>query len=325
MALSSLSSHAKKRAMTLKSLKIGTRGSPLALKQTAMVEAALKSVYPSLEIEQVVIKTSGDWKPEDGEKRLSEVEGGKGLFAREIERALLAGEIDCAVHSMKDMPSFLPEGLALDHVLKRADARDAFISRNVSSYLELPQGAVVGTSSLRRQAVLLSRRPDLKIVTLRGNVQTRLTKLDDGQVDATFLAMAGLNRLGIEGVFIHPVGIGEMLPACGQGIVAIETRESDADVRAMLDSIHCMQTGLCGYIERAALQVLDGSCHTPIGSHARFDGDIIIFDLVVASGDGKQVYEESASGPVSGKEDAIVFGRSVASKLKSRIPPDIFS
>ena len=311
--------------MTVKTLKIGTRGSPLALKQAAMVMAALKAAHPALSMEQVIIKTSGDWKPEDGERRLSEIEGGKGLFVREIERALLADEIDCAVHSMKDMPSFLPDGLALDHVLERADARDAFISRTVSSYTDLPQGAVVGTSSLRRQSFLLAKRPDLKVVTLRGNVQTRLGKLDEGQVDATFLAMAGLERLGLSGDFIHPIAITEMLPACGQGIVAIETREADVDTRKLLDFIHCIKTGLCGYAERAALQILDGSCHTPIGAHARLEDGAMVFDLFVASGNGAQIFEESARGTVSDKESAIALGKAVAQQLKIRIPADIFS
>ncbi|PZO86581.1 MAG: hydroxymethylbilane synthase, partial [Micavibrio aeruginosavorus] len=198
--------------MDTKSLKIGTRGSPLALLQTEMVEGALKARLPDLQIERVVIRTTGDWKPEQGEKRLSEAEGGKGLFAREIELALLDRTIDCAVHSLKDMPSFLPEGLALDHMLERADPRDAFICHKVSSYMDLPQGAVVGTSSLRRQAFLLAKRPDLKIVPIRGNVQTRLAKLAEGQVDATYLAMAGLDRLGISGDFIHPVSMEDMLP-----------------------------------------------------------------------------------------------------------------
>jgi hydroxymethylbilane synthase len=310
--------------MTKPLLKIGTRGSPLALVQTAMVEAALQAAHLNLQLERVIIKTSGDWKPEDGEKRLSEVEGGKGLFAREIEKALLAGEIDCAVHSMKDMPSFLPEGLALDHVLNRADPRDAFISRSVSSYTDLPPGAVVGTSSLRRQSFVLHKRPDLKIAPLRGNVATRLAKMDDGQVDATFLALAGLQRLGMQGDYIHPLPTDEMVPACGQGIVAIETRVNDLETRALLDYIHDRPTGLCGAVERAALQVLDGSCHTPIGAYARLDGTTMMFDLVVASGDGTKVYREQDRADIHDTVKAIEFGRVVAGRLKARTPSDIF-
>lgn len=308
--------------MTAQIVKIGTRGSPLALRQTEMVEDALHKAHPTIEIERVIIKTSGDWRPEEGETRLSEVEGGKGLFAREIEKALLAGEIDCAVHSMKDMPSFLPEGLALDHCLPRADVRDAFVSFRFKSLMDLPQGAKIGSSSLRRQSFILNKRPDLVVAPIRGNVQTRLDKIKDGQFDATFLAMAGMTRLGITGHFIHPVE--EMVPACGQGIVTIETRMDDTKTRDLLNAIHHKSTGLAGYIERAALQVLDGSCHTPIGAYAREEGDEIVFDLVVGSCDGKRIFEEKAQARISTKEEAERFGRDVALKLKPRVPADIF-
>lgn len=308
-------------------LKIGTRGSPLALLQTDMVEKALAAAHPGLKTERVIIRTSGDWRPEDGEKRLSEVEGGKGLFAREIERALLAGDIDCAVHSLKDMPSFLPEGLALDHTLQRADPRDAFICHSAGSYLDLAQGAVVGTSSRRRQAFLLARRPDLAIVPLRGNVQTRLDKLKDGQVAATFLARAGLDRLGIAGDFIHTMDTKDMVPACGQGIVAIETRLNDNRTRALLNPIHHARTGLCAAAERAALQVLDGSCHTPIGAYARLvSSGGMDFDLVVASMDGTQVFEERVRAAlVHGVDEAAALGRDTGTRLKALIPADIFA
>jgi len=306
-------------------LKIGTRGSPLALIQAEMVQAALMAAHAGLKCELVVIKTSGDWKPEDGEKRLSDIEGGKGLFVREIEKALLDGKIDCAVHSTKDMPSFLPEHLALDHMLERADPRDAFICRKYASYRELPEGAVVGTTSPRREAFLLAQRPDLKTVPLRGNVQTRLAKLDDGQVDATFLAMAGLNRLGISGDFIHPLPWEDMLPACGQGIVAIETRGNDLPTRALLDSIHHKETGLCASIERAALQILDGSCHTPIGAFARLEEGSMQFDLAVATEDGTKIYVENARQIIHDKSDAEEFGRATAIRLKGRAPADLFT
>ncbi len=311
--------------MTLTSLKIGTRGSPLALKQTEMVEAALRAAHPDLAIERVVIRTSGDWRPQDGEKRLSEMEGGKGLFVREIESALLDGRIDCAVHSTKDMPSFLPEGLGLDHMLERASPFDAFICRKYACFLELPPNAVVGTTSLRRQAFVLSKRPDLKVVPLRGNVHTRIAKLDEGQVDATFLALAGLNRLDIHEDFIHPLAATDMLPACGQGTVSIETREDDAVTRKLLAPLHHEATGLCTFAERIALQILDGSCHTPIGSFARFDKDVMQFDLAVASGDGKQFFTESARQAVTSREGAEQFARDVATRLKSRVPADIFA
>lgn len=308
--------------MTPLILKIGTRGSPLALRQTEMVEQALHKTHPTIEIERVIIKTSGDWRPEEGETRLSEVEGGKGLFAREIEKALLAGEIDCAVHSMKDMPSFLPEGLTLDHTLERADVRDAFISFQYQSLHDLPDGAKIGSSSLRRQSFLLNKRPDLVVAPIRGNVQTRLDKVKEGQFDATFLAMAGLNRLGITGDFIHPLE--DMVPACGQGIVTIETRIDVTRTRDLLDAIHHTATGLAGYIERAALQVLDGSCHTPIGAYAREQGGDMLFDLVVGSNDGTRMFEEKAKSRITTKEEAEEFGRTVALRLKPRVPSDIF-
>lgn len=311
--------------MKIKTLRIGTRGSPLAMTQTRMVEAALKAAHEDLEIEIVQIRTSGDWKPEDGEKRLSESEGGKGLFAREIEKALLDGHIDCAVHSLKDMASFLPEGLVIDHVMEREDPRDAFISYKYKSFMDLPEGATVGTSSLRRQSFLLAKRPDLNIVTLRGNIQTRLDKLKDGMADATFLAMAGLNRLGIKGDFIHPVPVTVMLPACGQGIVGIERVANDDDVKHLLDAIHHHDTGLCAAAERAALQVLDGSCHTPIGAHAKIAGNKMQFDLMVASEDGQQMFVASESATIEDDIAAADFGSAAAYALKKDVPTDIFS
>ena len=311
--------------MDMPSLKIGTRGSPLALKQTEMVEVALRAAHPDLVIERVVIRTSGDWRPQDGEKRLSEMEGGKGLFVREIETALLEGRIDCAVHSTKDMPSFLPDGLALDHMLERANPFDAFICLKYASFMELPPNAVVGTTSLRRQAFVLSKRPDLKVVPLRGNVQTRIAKLDDGQVDATFLALAGLNRLNIHEDFIHPLTATDILPACGQGTVSIETRVDDDEARALLSPLHHAETGLCTFAERVALQILDGSCHTPIGSFACFDGDMMQFDLAVASGDGKKFFTDSARQSIGNRHEAEDFARDIAGRLKSRVPADIFA
>lgn len=311
--------------MTLPVLKIGTRGSPLALRQTAMVEEALRAARPGLVIERIVIRTSGDWKPEQGETRLSEVDGGKGLFVREIERCLLAGDIDCAVHSLKDMPSFLPDGLVLDHMLVRGNPCDVFVSHKASSLEGLPHGAVVGTSSLRRQSFILAKRPDLKIVPLRGNVQTRLEKLKDGQVDATFLALAGLQRLGIDEACMHPLSPSEMVPACGQATIAIETRRGDEATRRLLNAIHHEETGLCSFAERAALQVLDGSCHTPIGAYARIENGQMALDLVVGSHDGKNMFAERGMQGVHGREAAEAFGRDLGTKLKSRAPADIFS
>ncbi len=306
-------------------LKIGTRGSPLALLQTQMVADALRAAHPDLQVEQVAITTSGDWKPSHGETRLSEIQGGKGLFAREIERALLEKEIDCAVHSLKDMPSFLEPGLVIEHVIKRADPHDAFISHKVSHYRDLPEGAVVGTSSLRRQAFILSKRPDLKVVPLRGNVQTRLDKLKEGLVDATFLAQAGLDRLGLNGDFIHPLVASDMLPACAQGTIGIETRDGDIATQALLDAIHHEETGLRSFAERAALQVLDGSCHTPIGAFARFEAGEMVLELAVASLDGVQVFSQRGTAPVETREQAEGLGWAVATDLKKRTPSDLYS
>ncbi len=291
-----------------------------------MVETALRAAHPELTMQRIVIKTSGDWKPEDGEKRLSEIEGGKGLFVREIEKALMDGTIDCAVHSTKDMPSFLPAGLALDHMLPRANPFDAFICRKYSSFMDLPQGAVVGTTSMRRQAFLLAKRPDLKVVSLRGNVQTRIAKLDEGQVDATFLALAGLERLGLVGeAFVHALGPDDMIPACGQGTISIETRENDLPVRDLLSCLHHPATGLCTFAERVALQILDGSCHTPIGAYARFEDGKMAFDLAMASMDGTQFFTESAKQIVGDRLEAEELARATATRLKARVPADIFS
>ncbi|MDB5490254.1 MAG: Porphobilinogen deaminase [Micavibrio sp.] len=305
----------------MKKIRIGTRGSKLALVQTGMVEAALKAAHPELEVEIKIILTSGDWKPEQGETRLSEVRGGKGLFAHEIERAILANEVDCGVHSLKDMPSFLPEGLSIHHTLKRADCRDAFLSNGPKRIEDLPQGAVVGTSSLRRQAMILAMRPDLKIVPLRGNVPTRIEKLRSKQVDAAVLAYAGLQRLGLEHEIASILEPEVMLPAASQGIVGIEIRENDFETSRLLDSIHDWEAGIVAAAERSALATLDGSCHTPIGAHAVFKDDSITLKVLVASGDGTQVFRDEQVGPAHNEDEAEMLGRVVGLRLKARMPP----
>lgn len=306
-------------------LRIGTRGSKLAMLQANMAAAALRAAHPGLHIEIIEILTSGDWRPAQGETRLSEAQGGKGLFAREIEAAILAGRVDCGVHSMKDMASFLPEGLAIDHMLAREDPRDAFLARDSKTLGDLKPGAVVGTSSLRRQAMILARRPDLKIVPLRGNVPTRIEKLKAGNVDATLLALAGLKRLGLEGEAGSILGVDEMLPAAGQGAIGIETRAGDQTTRSLLAPLNDNDTLLRVKAERAALQVLDGSCHTPIGAHAVLsDGDMDLRVMVV-SPDGRQVYEDEAKGPVKNAAQAEALGRALGERLKPRIPPGILA
>jgi hydroxymethylbilane synthase len=247
-------------------LRIGTRGSPLALAQTRLLIEALKARHPELQpegaIETVTITTSGD-RIQD--RPLSEA-GGKGLFTKEIEEALLDNRIDCAVHSMKDMPTVLPEGLAITCLLPREDPRDAFFSTKAKTLDELPARAVVGTSSLRRQAIILARRPDLQIVSLRGNVGTRLKKLQEGQVDATILAVAGLKRLQHESLIQSVLEPDVMLPAVAQGAVGIETRGNDRKTIKLLEPLNCPVTELRVAAERAFLFAMDGSCRTPLAA-----------------------------------------------------------
>lgn len=308
-----------------KTIKIGTRGSKLAMVQTNMVADALRAAHPEITVEVVEILTSGDWKPEHGETRLSEAEGGKGLFAKEIERAILDGTVDCGVHSMKDMPSFLPEGLVIDHMLERADPRDALLSGKYGSLAELPQGATLGTSSLRRQAFVLAKRPDLNIVPIRGNVPTRIGKMKDGHADAIILAYAGLVRLGLEGEAKEVWAEDYILPAAGQGAVGIEIREGDDETRGLLDVLHHHETGLCVSAERAALQILDGSCHTPIGAFATLDGGQMSIDVAVASADGRDLYEADGSFAVTTTEDAVDLGEGVGNTLRDIVPPELLA
>lgn len=305
-----------------KTLRIGTRGSALALRQTQMVMDSLRARYPDLAMEVVEIRTSGDWKPEQGETRLSEKQGGKGLFAKEIEQALLEGRIDCGVHSAKDMPSFLPEGLILRHMLPRADARDALLTNGgYTSIADLPAGAVVGTASTRRAAFLLAKRPDLKVTPLRGNVTTRIEKLRAGQVDAAILAVAGLERTNLTHEIAGIIEMDDMLPAAAQGAVAVELRAHDQETITVFDAIHCHATGLRVAAERAALAALDGSCHTPIGAHAVLDADgWLHLSVMVASLDGQTMFSEQGRAVVQGDDDAAALGTKTGMALKVRLP-----
>lgn len=305
--------------------RIGTRGSPLALKQADILKNALQVAHPDLKIEIVPIKSAADWKKSDGEKPLYERDGGKGQFAKEIEQALLEGAVDCGVHSLKDMAAFLPEGLEINHYLPRSNPLDAFISRKYQSIAELPEGSVIGTCSVRRQALLLAKCSDLKIVPFRGNVQTRLDKVEAGQVDGTFLAMAGLERLGISNDMIHPLSEEEMLPACGQGIVCIEIRSGDERAHDILDPVHCQKTGFCAAAEREVLKVLSGSCHTPVGVYAQIENGVLILRAVVASLDGRQVFEERAKVACSFIEEAKELGLKIGTRLKAKVPQGILS
>ncbi len=308
----------------MKTIRIGTRGSPLALRQVEMVRAALSKAWPQIQTEQVVIKTSGDWDVKDGEKRLET----KGDFAKEIEQALMEGRIDIAVHSMKDMESVLPDGLIIEHMLEREDVRDCLLfnndlADNTQKISDLPKGSIVGTASVRRQAYVLSVRSDLKVVPLRGNVQTRIEKVRSGQVDMTMLALAGLKRLGLEDEVDGYLDPEEMLPAAGQGAIGIEMRQGEDDIAEILDAITHRKTVLCVSAERAALRVLDGSCHTPIGAYAVLNGDKMRLRLSVLRLDGSEIFEEEAVEAVKTLEQARVFGEDLGHRLKRQIPLDV--
>jgi hydroxymethylbilane synthase len=300
------------------SIRIGTRGSPLALAQAHMVRDALMSRWRAADLEIVTIRTSGD-RIQD--RPLSEA-GGKGLFTKEIEEALLAGSIDLAVHSAKDMPTVLPEGLMLAACLPREDVRDAFISRTAATLRDLPHGAVVGTASLRRQAMVKRLRPDVSTTVLRGNVETRLRKLEAGEVDATLLALAGLKRLGLADKATALLDAHEFLPAVGQGAITIEARIDDARTRDLIAQIDHADTSVALACERAFLGVLDGSCRTPIAGHAVLDGDALSFRGMILRPDGSEAYETSRTGS---RSEAVALGADAGTELKRRAPADFLS
>ncbi|WP_343081484.1 hydroxymethylbilane synthase [Ostreiculturibacter nitratireducens] len=301
-------------------LKIGTRGSPLALAQAHETRGRLMAAHalPEAAFEIVVIKTTGDRVLDRPLKEL----GGKGLFTKEIEEALTSGAIDIAVHSMKDMPVLQPEGLTLGCYLPREDVRDAFVSSTAARLADLPEGTVVGSSSLRRRAQLLNRRPDLKVVEFRGNVQTRLRKLEDGVAAATFLAMAGLNRLGMAGVARSAIEPEEMLPAVAQGAIGIERRVADARAEALLAVIHDRVTGERLEAERAYLAELDGSCETPIAGLAVIEGDEVWLRGEILRPDGSEAIRGEGRAPVA---DAAEMGRDLARRLLAQAPAGFFS
>ena len=300
-------------------LKIGTRGSPLALAQAYETRSRLSKAFdlPEEAFEIVVIKVTGDAIQD---RPLKEI-GGKGLFTREIEEDLLSTKIDIAVHSMKDMPTIQPEGLILDTYLPREDVRDAFVSPTLKGIAELAEGAVVGTSSLRRKAQLFNRRPDLQVVEFRGNVQTRLKKLADGVAECTFLASAGLNRLGMDDVPATPIDADDMLPAVAQGAIGIERRIDDANTEALLAAIHDTETGQRLAAERSFLLTLDGSCETPIAGLAELNGGRLRLRGEVLRPDGSDALAGERSGPIS---DGAEMGRDLAQELLSRAGSGFF-
>ncbi|MGI1660856.1 hydroxymethylbilane synthase [Palleronia sp. KMU-117] len=301
-------------------LRIGTRGSPLALAQAHETRRRLMAAFdlPEDAFEIVVIKTTGDRVLD---RPLKEI-GGKGLFTREIEDDMLAGRIDIAVHSMKDMPVAQPEGLVLDCYLPREDVRDAFVSPHAGGLADLAPGTRVGTSSLRRKAQLLNRRPDLEVVEFRGNVQTRLKKLDDGVAACTFLAMAGLNRLGMTHVARATIAPEEMLPAVAQGAIGIERRADDSRAAGLLEAIHDGPTGRRLAAERAFLAALDGSCETPIAGLAELDGGTLRLRGEILRTDGSEALADDRTCAV---EDGPDLGRAMAAELLGRAGEGFFA
>lgn len=298
-------------------INIGTRGSPLALAQAYEVRDRLMVAHGLTQdaIEIHIISTEGD-RIQD--KALREF-GGKGLFTKEIEAALIDKSIDLAVHSMKDVQTQLPDGLHITAILPREDVRDGFISNTVSSFEDLPHGAVVGTSSLRRQAQVKDRRPDLEVVTFRGSVQTRLEKLERGDVAATFLAVAGLNRLGLQEKLTAAIEPEVMLPAVAQGAIGLECRQGDERIEALLAPLNDEETQICVTAERAFLRQLDGSCRTPIAALAILDGDALSFRGQILAPDGSVAYFDQREGL---KADHVEIGLACARSLIEAAGPE---
>ena len=308
--------------MASQRIRIGTRGSALALAQATEVKARLLFAHHDLrdgDVTLTTIRTTGD---RIKEKPLAEF-GGKGMFTKEIEEALLAGEVDLAVHSMKDMPTVLPEGLAIAAYLEREDPRDAFLSPRAADLAGLAQGATVGSSSLRRQAQLRRRRPDLKVVNFRGNVDSRLRKLAAGEVDATLLACAGLRRLGLAARIVAPVAPEEMLPAVAQGAIGLEIRADDARIATLVEPLGHAPTAICVAAERAFLAGLDGSCRTPIAALALLEADGRLWLRgQILTPDGARSHETERRGAPA---DAQALGADAAAELRRVGGPDFFA
>ena len=309
-------------------LRIGTRGSPLALAQAHETRRRLAHAFdlPEDAFEIVVIKTTGDDAALIAADRPLKEIGNKGLFTKEIEEQLLAGGtgdgIDIAVHSMKDMPVEQPAGLVLDCYLPRESTADAFVSLKHGAIADLPEGAVVGTSSLRRKAQLLNRRPDLRVVEFRGNVQTRLKKLEEGIAEATLLAMAGLNRLGMSDIAASVFDLEEFPPAPGQGAICVESRIGDTCMDGLLAPLNDAETATALACERAFLDALDGSCRTPIAGYAAINGDRIDFHGMILSPDGRQWHECRESAVL---DDAATLGRDCGKRLRAEAGEAFFA
>ncbi len=297
--------------MSKKLIRIATRESLLALWQAEYVSTALKNTHQGLEVELIKMKSKGDVILDTPLAKI----GGKGLFVKELEEGMLNGDADIAVHSMKDVPMELPEGLHLPVICPREDPRDAFVSNNYPNLESLPQGAVVGTSSLRRQAQLLALRPDLQINFLRGNVQTRLRKLDEGQYDAIILAGAGLKRLELEERITELLDVTTMLPACGQGAVGIECRKDDDELNLILAALNEPKTSARVRTERAMNRRLEGGCQAPIAGYAELDHGVIVMQGLVATPDGQHIVRGNISGYPEAAEE---LGTTLAEDLLSR-------
>lgn len=295
----------------MKQLVIATRESALALWQAEHVKARLQALYPDLEIQLLGMTTQGD--------RILDVTlnkiGGKGLFVKELETALAEGRADLAVHSLKDVPMHLPEGFALAAILQREDPRDALVSNHYASLEDLPAGAVVGTSSLRRESQLRARFPHLVVKPLRGNVQTRLRKLDEGEFDAIVLAAAGLKRLGLTDRIRLELSPEQSLPAVGQGALGIEIRADREDVLALLAPLNDAETAACVTAERAMSRALGGSCQVPLGGYAELQGGMLTLRAFVAEPDGSVVYAAQAQAPAAEAEQ---LGQQLAAQLSEQ-------
>ena len=299
-------------------IRIGTRGSALALAQANEVRDRLSAIYgDKVSFEILIIKTTGD---KILDRALAAV-GGKGLFTKELEEALLDNTVDIAVHSMKDMQAALPSGLEIGCVLPREDVRDAFISPVAKSLQELPSGSIVGTASIRRELFIRHKRPDLKMILFRGNVQTRLRKLEEGEAHATLLASAGLRRLGLADRITQLIPVEDMLPAPAQGAIGIELRTGDSETKEILSAINDRDTFIAVEAERAFLSQLDGSCRTPIAALARVDGDAISFKGIILTPGGARIYETERKGHV---KDAAALGKDAAHELYDRGGKDVF-
>ena len=294
--------------MSKKVVKVGTRDSILAMWQTQFVVDELKKVTDQYEFEIISLKTKGD---KILDVALAKI-GDKGLFTKELEVGLLAGEIDFAVHSMKDMPTALPEGLQISSMLKRHNPADAFVSDKYNSFMELPEGAKVGTSSLRRRAQLLHARPDLDIHDLRGNVQTRMRKMRDENFDGIILAAAGLDRLEMFDEIKEELSYDICLPAVSQGVIGVETRENDEEIIALVQLVNDKQAEICVKAERALLKSLEGGCQIPIGAYAELTEDTVVLEGMVGSLDGKTIIREKISGT---QEQCEELGVTLANRL----------